>query len=159
MQATTNFARQVSRALDDEHRVTLELLARVEQVFRRAGATDPVLAMTFGRQLAYELARHFEFEESEIFARLEETGAGDLAALLTEEHATIRRAADELLPLASAAASLDAAGWADFRRCALEMVERLRAHIDKETAALLPAIDDALDENTDRELAFAYAAI
>lgn len=158
MHATTNFARQVSRALDDEHRATLDLLARVEQVFRRTGARDAVLASAFGRQIEHELARHFAFEERDLFPRLHETGAGDLAVLLTEEHETIHRVAAELVPLARGAAALDDAGWADFRRCALEMVERLRAHIDKETAALLPAVDDALDEETDRELAFAYAS-
>lgn len=156
--ATTAFVRQVSRALDDEHRVNLDLLARVEQTFARAGARDAVLAKTFGRQVESELARHFAFEERDLFPRLADAGAGDLATLLLEEHATIRTVAAELLPLARMAATLDDAGWVALRRCALEMVERLRSHIDKETAALLPTLDDVLDEDTDRELAFAYAS-
>ena len=45
-----------------------------------------------------------------------------------------------------------------FRRGALEIVERQVAHIQKETMALLPMLDDLLDEETDRELAFAYAS-
>ncbi len=153
-----NFTRQVNRALDDDHRAALDLLARVEQTFGRGGGRDAALAASFGRQVELDLSRHFGFEERDLFPRITEAGAGDLATLLLEEHETIRRVAAELLPLARAASSLDDAGWAAFRRSALEMVERLRAHIDKETAALLPAIDDALDEDTDRELAFAYAA-
>ena len=32
------------------------------------------------------------------------------------------------------------------------------AHIQKETMALLPLLDDLLDEDSDRELSFAYSA-
>ena len=39
-----------------------------------------------------------------------------------------------------------------------ELIERMVSHIDKETLALLPMVDDLLDEEADRELAFAYAA-
>jgi hypothetical protein len=38
------------------------------------------------------------------------------------------------------------------------MVERQVAHIQKETMALLPLLDDLLDDELDRELAFAYAS-
>ena len=37
------------------------------------------------------------------------------------------------------------------------IVERQVAHIQKESMALLPLLDDLLDEDDDRELAFAYA--
>ena len=89
-----------------------------------------------------------------------EAGDGDMAALLLEEHAAIRAVAAELLPLARAAAAgtLDDAGWDALKRGALEMVERQVAHIQKETMALLPLLDDLLDDESDRELAFAYAA-
>ena len=65
--------------------------------------------------------------------------------------------AAELLPLARAAAAgtLDDAGWDALKRGALEMVERQVAHIQKETMALLPMLDDLLDDDDDRELAFA----
>jgi hypothetical protein len=39
-----------------------------------------------------------------------------------------------------------------------ELVERQVAHIQKETMALLPMLDDLLDDETDRQLAFTYAA-
>jgi hypothetical protein len=68
--------------------------------------------------------------------------------------------ADEVLPLARAAAAgtLDNAGFDALKRGSLEMIERQVAHIQKETMALLPMLDDLLDEETDRELAFAYTS-
>jgi hemerythrin-like domain-containing protein len=163
-----SFHRQVSRVLDDEHRANLEILGRVEQGFARAprgGAThDPDLlrlAGALGRLLEHDIGRHFDFEEGELFPRMEAAGDGGMAALLTEEHEAIRAVADELLPLARAATAgtLDAAGWNDLRRGAMEIVERQVAHIQKETMALLPLLDDLLDEDEDRELAMAYSSV
>ena len=50
------------------------------------------------------------------------------------------------------------AGWEALKRGVLELVERLVSHIQKEEMALLPLLDDLLDDETDRQLAFAYAA-
>jgi len=162
-----NFMRQVSQMLDAEHRASLDLLGRVEQVFARApragaprDAEFGALAAAFGRLIEQDIARHFDFEERELFTRLSEAGEGNIAALLKEEHDTIREVAGEVLPLARAAA---AGTLADsqvdaLRRGALEMVERQVSHIQKETMALLPMLDDLLDEEADRELAFAYAS-
>ena len=153
----------VSRALDDEHRANLALLDRVEQAFgrMRGGGSDELrtLAGALARQVEQDIGRHFEFEERELFPRMTDAGDGDMAALLAEEHASIRAVADELLPLARAAeeGTLDTAGWDALARGALEIAERQVAHIQKESMALLPLLDDLLDENDDRELAFAYA--
>lgn len=160
-----SFQRQVSHALDEEHRANLELLGRVEQALVRAprgGRDDELLRLlaAFGRHIEQDISRHFDFEESELFPRMAEAGDGDMAALMLEEHAAIRAVAAELLPLtrAAAAGTLDDAGWDALKRGALEMVERQVAHIQKETMALLPLLDDLLDDESDRELAFAYAA-
>jgi hemerythrin-like domain-containing protein len=162
-----NFQRQVSRMLDDEHRANLELLGEVERAFvraSRAGATRDAelvaLAVRFARSLERDVGRHFDFEEQQLFPRMADSGDGGMAALLGEEHAVIREVALELLPLvrAAAAGTLDAAGWQSLARGALEMVERQVSHIQKETMALLPLLDDLLDEDTDRELALAYAS-
>jgi len=159
---------QVTRALDDEHRANLTLLARVEDVFARPPSQrvmlDPDvarLAGTFGQHMETEMTRHFDFEERELFPRMIDAGDGGMAALLVEEHDAIRAVADEILPLARAAANgtLDAAGWQGLQRGSLELVERMISHIQKETMALLPLLDNLLDDETDRELAFAYAAI
>ena len=161
------FQRQVSNVLHDEHQANLALLGRVERSFMRAPRAGAVrdaelarLAGNFARHIEQDIGRHFDFEERELFPRLVESGAGDLAGLLAEEHVAIRAVAGEILPLARSAAAetLDDAGWDALKRGALEMVERLVSHIDKETAALLPALDNLLDEDIDRELAFAYVS-
>jgi len=153
------FARQVSRALDEEHRTTLALLGRVESACTRS-APDPALLAALMHQLETEVTRHFDFEEQALFPRLAEAGDADVVALLADEHAAIRMVADELAPLARAAAAgeLDAGAHAQLRRTVTELVERQVAHIQKETMALLPMLDDLLDDDTDRELAFAYSA-
>jgi len=59
---------------------------------------------------------------------------------------------------AAAAAAPQPAAAAALKRLMLELVERQVAHIQKESMALLPVLDDLLDDETDRQLAFAYAA-
>lgn len=162
-----NFSTQTSHALHEDHRSILDLLGRAEQALVRAprgdGARAPELMKlmaTLGRSLEHDIDRHFGFEERELFVRLAEAGDGGIVALLSEEHEAIRAVAQELLPLtrAAAAGTLDGAGWDALKRDALEMVERQVAHIQKEEMALLPMLDDLLDEETDRQLAFDYAA-
>jgi len=162
-----NYSSQTSHALHEDHRAILDLLGRAEQALVRAprgdGAREPELIKlmaTLGHSLAQDIDRHFGFEERELFTRLSAAGDGGIAALLQEEHEAIRAVAEELLELTRAAAqgSLDGAGWDALKRGALEMVERQVAHIQKEEMALLPMLDDLLDEETDRQLAFDYAA-
>jgi hemerythrin-like domain-containing protein len=158
--------RQTSRALADEHRANLELLGRVEQALAkppRGGAPDADLARTLGalrRHVRDEIGRHFDFEERELFTRMGDAGEADIAELLREEHAAIRAVASELLPLIDAATqgTLDGPGWSALRRSALELAERQVAHIQKEEMSVLPLLEDLIDEDTDRDLALAYAS-
>lgn len=154
---------QVTRILDEEHRSNLDLLGKVEQALGRASKRDEALSpliAQFARALEQDIERHFRFEEEQLFPLMTGAGDGDMAGLLAEEHAAIREVAAELMPLARAAVAgtIDEAGWHALRRNAMELVERQVAHIQKETMALLPLLDDLLDDDTDRELAFAYAA-
>ncbi len=162
-----DFARQTNQALDAEHAGTLELMGRVERALARppasGAAPDPAfrkLMASLAHHLEQEVPAHFGFEERDLFPLLDDAGEGELAALLAEEHVTIVAVVDELLPLALRAAQggLDAGGHAALRRAALELAGLLAGHIDKETKALLPALDQILDEETDRTLAFAHAA-
>jgi hemerythrin-like domain-containing protein len=166
-----SFHRQTAHVLHDEHRGNLDLLGRVELALARTphrpteaataqGAELARLVGALGRQLEHDVERHFSFEEGELFSRMAESGEGDIAALLAEEHDAMRDVAAELLPLIRAYAdgSLDDAGWQALVRGALELVERQVAHIQKEEMALLPLLDDLLDDETDRQLAFAYTA-
>lgn len=166
-----NFQRQTARALHDEHRSNLDLLGRLELALSRAPRrpADPAsaqatelarLVAALGRQLEHDVERHFVFEEEELFTRMAESGDGDIAGLLAEEHEAIRDVAAELLPLTRAFAdgSLDDAGWQALARGAFELVERQVAHIQKEEMALLPLLDDLLDDESDSRLALAYTA-
>ena len=152
-----DYRRQTPQALDAEHRASLALYGKLEQALvarDREGLAR--LAGPLARHLESEVSHHFDFEERELFPRLADAGEGDIAELLGEEHAAIREVAASLLPLVEAGpATLDAAQSGDFRRLALELVERQVAHIQKESMALLPMLDDLLDDETDRALSFA----
>ena len=152
-----SYRRQIPQALDDEHRASLALYGRLEQALAARDADGLAkLAAPLARHLEAEVGHHFDFEERELFPRLAEAGEGDIAGLLAEEHAAIREVVAALLPLVEAGpATLDAAQAGDFRRLALELVERQVAHIQKESMALLPMLDDLLDDETDRALSFA----
>jgi DUF438 domain-containing protein len=118
------------------------------------------IAAELVRLIEHDTGRHFDFEERELLPRLAEAGEADIAELLRQEHDSIRAVAAEILPLARAAAAgtLGEEGFERFKRDALELVERQVSHIQKETMALLPMLDDLLDDETDRELSFSYAA-
>jgi hemerythrin-like domain-containing protein len=158
-----NFQRQVSSMLHEAHLAMMGLLGNLEKALARAPRFDPALsglASQFARALEQDVDRHFNFEEESLFPRMAENGDGDMAALLIEEHGAIREVSAEVLPLARAAGAgtIDEAGWSALRRNSMELIERQVAHIQKETMALLPLLDDLLDDETDRELAFAYSA-
>ncbi len=153
--------RHISRRLHEEHTATLGLWGSVERALVGSGSHRPPaeaetlrLLRRAAAALDEEVGRHFAFEEKELFPRLAAAGEGDIAALLAEEHVTIRAAAKEFAPLV--AAGLDAHGWERARALALELTERLVAHVHKEEMSLLPALDDLLDEIADRELTEAY---
>ena len=138
------FNRHISRRLHEEHAATLALWGRVEQTLL-AGKTDAALLKQAAAALGDEVSRHFDFEERELFPRLTAAGEGDIASLLAEEHVAIRAAAKQFMQQQDKA-------------IALELVERLVGHIQKEEMSLLPALEDLLDEDADRELIAAYAA-
>lgn len=145
-------ARAISRQLHEEHAATLALWGRVEQSLA-AGALDAALMRAAAAALAGEIERHFEFEETQLFPRLAAAGEGDIAALLTEEHGAIREAGARFIALAGAAPQPP-----ELRPLAFELAERLVSHVQKEEMALLPALEDLLDEQADRELQLAYAS-
>ncbi len=154
-------SRQVCRCLDEEHRALLEMLGRIEQALVRGTAAD--LAQLVGplqHHLEHEVGRHFDFEEQQLFPLMADAGDGDMAALLTEEHGHIRAVVAELAPLArtATAEALAPPSATLLKQLLLELLERQVSHIQKEAMALLPLLDDLLDEETDRRLAFEYAA-
>lgn len=166
-----NDSRQTARALHEEHRANLELLGRLEQALARVpraalpasaapGGELARLVAALERQLVQDVDRHFVFEETELFTRMVDSGDGGIAALLGSEHDAIRDVAAELLPLARSLAqgTLDGPGWAAFTRAAFELIERQVSHIQKEEMALLPMLQDLLDDETDARLAMEYTS-
>jgi len=147
------FTCQVSRRLHEEHEASIALCARLESSLA-AGRSDAALMRAAAAALAGEVERHFAFEEAELFPRLAATGQGELVELLLEEHVAIRAAAARFV----AAVKQDPLG-ANLKPLGLEVAERLASHAQKEEMSLLPALDEVLDEETDHELASAYAAL
>ena len=146
------FNRHISRRLHEEHGATLALWGKLEASLA-GGKLDATLVRIAAAALAEEVERHFRFEEEALFPRLAAAGEGDIAGLLTEEHAAIRAAANAFIALAKADPAQPR-----LKPLALELAERLVSHVQKEEMALLPALDDLLDEATDRELQLAYAS-
>lgn len=154
---------QTGRMLDEDHRRNLEVLERMERAIAGAPEVTPELARLldeFAQTMEVDIGRHFDFEEQQLFTRLDEAGDGAIAAMMKEEHDAIREVAAELLPLAREVAQgvVDDEAWDRLRLGTLELIERQVAHIQKETMALLPLLQDVLDAQTDGELALEYAA-
>ena len=147
------FTRQVCRRLHEEHEAALALCARLEASLA-AGRSDAALMRAAAAALAGEVERHFAFEEAELFPRLAAAGEGDLAELLREEHVTVRDAAGRFIALVRENSFNN-----ELRVVGLELAERLASHAQKEELSLLPALDDLLEEETDHELASAYASL
>ena len=158
-----NFDRATCRRLHEAHETTLDLMARLEaRIARRVPPLQDASESTFWRALAIalkdEIRHHFDFEEQRLFPLLDAVGEADIGALLAEEHAIIREVGESVLAHATGMPVIEAGAWTALRESAAELVERLTAHIQKEEMALLPALEQALDEVTDRDLSLEYAA-
>ena len=162
------FQRQISRKLYEEHVAVIDLLERFGQALARLRAEPPaaddslwnLLLVQLANALQYEITRHFDLEEDQLFPRLHARGEGDLAELLFEEHEAIREVTRPLLERIGRArlGKLDTAGWRSLKAHGLELVERLSSHAQKEQGALLPLVDEMLDEKTDNTLWTEYAS-
>lgn len=164
-----SFRRHVARALHQDHIASRAILVRLEALLGQhgpdrppavaAGATASLLR-DLVHALDVEIGPHFAFEEDAVFPFLAAGGDDEIGNLLADEHR-------EILPLALRASDLarlgrdvgfSPAAWAEFHTVGAALAERLVAHIDKEDGALLPALDDALDPETDNSLAIQFAA-
>lgn len=156
------FTRQTCRLLHEEHRGQLELLARIEQAFSRGAVDRGEATLTMLRalrvQLAHDAAQHFAFEEDRLFPWLSEMGDIGIVTMLSNEHGAMRGVGAELSSCIERACdgALDEVGWASLAQLALELSEIQVLHIQKEEMALLPLLDDVLDDDSDRDLVAAY---
>ncbi|MCV0426130.1 MAG: hemerythrin domain-containing protein [Roseibium sp.] len=162
-----SFSRRTAQLLHDDHQATVVIIEALDQLLAKArkkapDVSDPMVQETLkkaGSAIEEEVSEHFAFEENELFTRLEEMGDVGIGEHLRGEHRA-------LLPLGQTVAELSrealengftADSWIRFRNVAGELIERMLAHIQKEEMALLPALEDLLDAETDMELSTAYA--
>jgi hemerythrin-like domain-containing protein len=156
------FHNRVCQKLYEEHAAVQALLQRVEQAIARyradiPDAKDPQIAklMTdLANELPGEVDRHFDFEEAELFSFLAEEGNVGIGQHLTYEHGIIRPIGAALVKLIKEvrANGLDGERWAEFRKLGQQLAMSLGPHAHKEDMALLPMLQDAMDEAKETEL-------
>ena len=162
-----SYSRRTAQLLHEDHQATVAVIESLDELIARArkkapDVGDPTIQKTLQNAcgvIEEEISEHFAFEENELFTRLEEMGDVGIGEHLRAEH-------QALLPLGQMVAELSRGAlangftdesWAKFRNVAGELIERMLAHIQKEEMALLPALEDLLDAETDMELSTAYA--
>ncbi len=160
-----DFQRHTNRRLHEEHVAVSSLLARFREGLQHARDVDALgdepsrrLLRAVSEALSSEVRPHFLFEERALFPRLVESGEEGLVTLFLDEHAEINGCCAALAPLlqAAQAGGLDATGFTQLRSLGLELCDRLSAHAEQEDGALLPLLEDLLDEDSDRAALEAY---
>jgi hemerythrin-like domain-containing protein len=156
------FQNRVCQKLYEEHTAVQALLQRVEQAIARhrddaPDAKDPLLSKLMSdlvSGLPGEVNRHFDFEEAELFSFLADQGNVGIGNHLTYEHGIIRPIGAALVNLIKEARAkgFDPERWADFRKLGQQLAMTLGPHAHKEDMALLPMLEDAMDEAKEAEL-------
>jgi len=156
------FNNRISQTLHDEHRATIALIERLEQLIARYRRGPPAaddrtvaqLLSDLSTGVEAEVQRHFAFEEERLFTYLAAIGDDAIGAHLTDEHAAMRPLGVRIAALArdAAARGFDAASWDEFRRSGQELCERMLAHVQKEEMALLPLLEENMDAETEARL-------
>jgi hemerythrin-like domain-containing protein len=162
-----SFTNRISETLHEEHRATIVLMERLEQLIARHRRSAPDTGDRAVAQLLSDLAagvtaevqRHFDFEEHRLFTFLDAIGDNAIGVHLTDEHSAMRPLGVRLSEMARAAVAggFDETSWAEFRRRAGELCERMLAHIQKEEMALLPLLEEGMDSATEARLYQEYA--
>ncbi|MBZ0141543.1 MAG: hemerythrin domain-containing protein [Pseudorhodoplanes sp.] len=158
-----SFANRICQTLHEEHRATIALMERLEQLMAKFGRggipdrQDPTVARMLGDLsvgVEAEVARHFDFEEHQLFPFLEAAGDSAIGEHLTSEHAAMRPLGLRMAHLAREASAngFDAASWEEFRKIGQELSDRMLAHVQKEEMALLPLLDEVMDAEVEARL-------
>jgi hypothetical protein len=161
------FASRVCQALHDEHRATIGLAERIGALIdRHRRGRPPVAADALTARLLGEIpaamdanvARHFDFEEAQLFRHLAAAGDVAIGLHLTDEHAVMRPLGQELARLAreAVARDFDEERWQAFRLVGEELCGRMLEHVQKEEMVLLPLLEENLDAQADATLYDAY---
>jgi hemerythrin-like domain-containing protein len=107
-----------------------------------------------------EIVRHNAFEEAVFYPLIWESGEGELAALLTDEHATIvpltkrlRHDAAELLRY-----GVGAGRWSAFCRAAQKFIAKMMLHLEREELTFVQRLAYFVDAEADHRLALEHGA-
>jgi hemerythrin-like domain-containing protein len=156
------FQNRVCQKLHEEHAGVMALLDRTMQTIAQhrdtpPDAKDPLvgkLLNDLAAELPGEVERHFSFEEAELFSYLAEAGNQGIGRHLTYEHGIIRPIGSALVKLIGEvrAKGFDTARWSEFRRLGQQLNDTLGPHAQKEDMALLPMLENAMDEDKENEL-------
>lgn len=161
------FELELCKSLHEDHMTTLQLLERLETALgpKSAGSPPDISSGDFRNLmtdmvtvLEAEIKGHYAFEEEHLFPRFAAEVNPAITEMLQGEHEVIRPIATQLTELARAALKDGFSGdsWEEFRKAGLELVEREVFHVQKEEMGFLPALDEILDEDEDRDLNMAY---
>ena len=162
------FSRRTAQLLHEDHQATVEVIEGLDALLAKARKKAPdVNDMAVQRTLKAasgtiqdEIDSHFAFEENELFTRLEEMGDVAIGEHLRSEHAALLPLGQQVAAQAQDALhnGFSSESWKQFRVSAGELIERMLMHIQKEEMALLPALDELLDDDDDMELSTRYAS-
>jgi hemerythrin-like domain-containing protein len=107
-----------------------------------------------------EIIGHNAFEEAVFYPLIWESGEAELAALLTEEHATIvpltkrlRHDAAELLRY-----GVGAGRWSAFCRAAQKFIAKMMLHLEREELTFVQRLTYFVDAEADHRLALEHGA-
>jgi hemerythrin-like domain-containing protein len=161
-----SFTNRISQALHEEHRATIALMERLEQLMGRFRRNAPnshdaavaALLRDLTSGVEAEVQRHFAFEEERLFPYLGAIGDEAIGAHLTDEHTVMRPIGARLARMAreASASGFDKSTWEEFQRVGQELCDRMLAHVQKEEMALLPLLEDNMDAETEAQLVGEY---
>lgn len=162
-----SFSRRTAQLLHEDHQETIAVVEALDDLIAKArkkapDTSDPAVRKALSNStgaIEEEVSNHFAFEEQELFTRLEDLGDVGIGEHLRSEHAVLLPLGQDVAKQARDALEngFTDASWTAFRTSAGELIERMFAHIQKEEMALLPMLEEILDDETDMELSTAYS--
>ena len=161
------FTHAISRIMHEEHMAVLALLDKIENLLTTNMGAEPPHATsgdtrqllgTMKAEINTEIKLHFAFEEEHLFPMFEDAGAGDMNAILINEHRILMPLGLGLAELAGQATSegFSDKTWSEFKTSSGQFIDGLRSHVAKEEMGMVPLLDDIIDEDRDGELVAVY---
>lgn len=158
---------EIGQLLHGDHLRTLAAMNALEARIMGKGKNTPLsrqrdedrtLAESIVALIEREVNHHFRFEEDALFSAVEGKGGKEMTAMLIREHKAIRPLAERVRALAARSLDedLDASSWGEFRDAAMDLIQSVLFHIQKEEMGLLKQMPFLIDPDVDRALAGRY---